>query len=114
MKTERKCPGSQLIIVRAGLGGMMCTEACHQIRQTFVCVLVDVQSFQGVTKQLLFETVTEIKAVPLQGQESVKKTLTFKAVPVVGALKALLAKKLLILHSIQTKGYDNQVYKSGL
>lgn len=55
MKTERKCPGSQLIIVRAGLGGMMRTEACHQIRQTFVGVLVDVQTSQGVTKSFCVE-----------------------------------------------------------
>ena len=55
VKTERKCPGSQLIIVRAGLGGMMHTEACHQIRQTFVGVLVDVQSSQVLLKSFCVE-----------------------------------------------------------
>jgi len=55
VKTERKCPGSQLIIVRAGLGGMMRTEDCHQIRQTFVGVLVDVQSAQVLLKSFCVE-----------------------------------------------------------
>jgi len=45
----------------------------------------------------------------------VKKTLTFKAVTGCGCSEGIIIIKLLILLSnIWTKGYDNQVYKSGL